>query len=81
MTRMSYQWAKPVSFDFHHLAVGDDDVVMCDWTITVQRREDGGEVTWRGMNVCQLQDGVIKWWREYYQDPEALKNAARPPKS
>lgn len=77
MTRMSYQWAKPVSFDFHHLTVGDDDVVMCDWTITVARRSDGGEVTWRGMNVCQLRDGVITWWREYYQDPDALARAAR----
>ena len=78
MTRMSFQWAKPKAFDFHHLAVGDDDVVMCDWTITVERRADHADVTWRGMNVCQLRDGRIAWWREYYQDPAALQHAARP---
>lgn len=76
MTRMSFKWAKPKSFDFHHITVGDDNVVMCDWTITVERRGDGGEVTWRGMNVCELRDGQIKWWREYYRDPEALRQAA-----
>jgi uncharacterized protein (TIGR02246 family) len=77
MTRQSFAWAKPRSFDFHHLAVGPDDVVMCDWTITVERRTDGGEVQWRGMNVCQVRDGRIVWWREYYQDPAALARAAR----
>jgi ketosteroid isomerase-like protein len=77
MTRMSFQWAKPKSFDFHYITVGDDNVVMCDWTITVERRSDGGEITWRGMNVCELRDGQIKWWREYYQDPEGLRHAAR----
>ncbi|MBM3671981.1 MAG: nuclear transport factor 2 family protein [Actinobacteria bacterium] len=77
MTKMSFEWAKPVSFDFHHLAIGDDDVVMCDWTITVARRADNQEITWCGMNVCQLKEGVIQWWREYYQDPESLKQAAR----
>jgi len=78
MAEQSFTWAKPKSFDFHHLAVGDDDVVMCDWTITVERRADGGDVTWQGMNVCQLRDGRITWWREYYREPAALAKAARP---
>jgi limonene-1,2-epoxide hydrolase len=78
MTRRSFEWAKPKSFDFHHLATADDDVVMCDWTITVERRSDGGEITWRGMNVCGLRDGRITWWREYYQDPDALAQALQP---
>jgi uncharacterized protein (TIGR02246 family) len=77
MARQSFAWAKPKSFDFHHIAVGDDNVVMCDWTITVERRADGGEVTWRGMNTCELRDGKIVWWREYYQDPAALARDAR----
>jgi limonene-1,2-epoxide hydrolase len=77
MVRQSFEWAKPKSFEFHHLAVGDDNVVMCDWTITVERRADGGEVTWRGMNICELRDGKILWWREYYQDPAALARSAR----
>lgn len=76
MTRMSFAWARPVSFEFHHLGV-DGDVVLADWTITVERRSDDGRVTWRGMSACELRDGVIGWWREYYQDPAALAQAAR----
>jgi ketosteroid isomerase-like protein len=77
MVRQSFAWAKPVAFEFHHLTLGDENVVMCDWTITVARRSDDGEVTWRGMNVCELRDGVIVWWREYHDDPAALARAAR----
>jgi uncharacterized protein (TIGR02246 family) len=76
MSRGSFQWAKPVSFEFHHLAV-DGDVVLADWTIAVERRSDGGRVEWRGMSACELRDGTITWWREYYQDPAALAKAAR----
>jgi uncharacterized protein (TIGR02246 family) len=76
MTRMSFAWAKPVSFEFHHLAV-TDDVVLADWTIAVARRSDGGLVEWRGMSACELHDGKILWWREYYDDPAALAKAAR----
>jgi len=76
MTRMSFRWAKPVSFVFHHLAV-DGDVVLADWTIAVERRSDGGLVEWQGMSACELRDGTITWWREYYRDPAALAKAAR----
>ena len=76
MTRRSFAWAKPESFEFHHLAV-TGDVVLADWTIAVTRRADGGRVEWRGMSACELRDGVIVWWREYYQDPAALAKAAR----
>ncbi len=76
MSRRSFQWAKPVAFEFHHLAV-DGDVVLADWTIAVERRSDGGRVEWRGMSACELRDGTITWWREYYQDPVALAKAAR----
>jgi uncharacterized protein (TIGR02246 family) len=76
MSRRSFQWAKPVAFEFHHLAV-DGDVVLADWTIAVERRSDGGRVEWRGMSACELRDGTITWWREYYQDPAALAKAAR----
>jgi hypothetical protein len=33
------------------------------------------------MNVCELRDGVIAWWREYYDDPAALAAAARAPRN
>jgi ketosteroid isomerase-like protein len=81
MSRRSFEWAKPVSFEFHHLAVGegdgDGDVVMADWTITVERRSDRQQVTWRGMSVCGIVDDRIAWWREYYEDPVGLGKAAR----
>ena len=76
MERGSLGWAAPRSFVVHHLAV-DGDVVLADWTITVERRDDRQPVTWRGMSACELRDGRIVWWREYYQDPAALGRAAR----
>ncbi|HEV3450870.1 MAG TPA: nuclear transport factor 2 family protein [Acidimicrobiia bacterium] len=76
MVRGSLRWARPRAFKVHHLAA-DGDVVLADWTITVERRADGQAVTWRGMSACELRDGRIVWWREYYQDPAALARAAR----
>jgi ketosteroid isomerase-like protein len=77
MARSSFGWARPVDFEFHHVAVGESDVVMADWTITVERRRDGAAITWRGMSSCTMVDGRITWWREYYEDPVALGRAAR----
>lgn len=76
MVRGSFGWAAPKTFEVHHLAV-DGDVVLADWTITVERRTDGTPVTWRGMSACELADERIVWWREYYQDPVGLARAAR----
>lgn len=76
MARGSFAWARPLSFDFHHLAA-DGDLVLADWTIAVERRSDETRIEWRGMSVCELRDDVIAWWREYYEDPGALAKAAR----
>jgi ketosteroid isomerase-like protein len=76
MVRQSFAWAKPRAFVFHHLAV-EGDVVLADWTISVERRHDGGTVEWGGMSVAELREGKIVWWREYYDDPAALARAAR----
>lgn len=76
MARGSLAWARPLSFDFHHLAA-DGDIVFADWTIAVERRSDATRIEWRGMSVCELREGVIAWWREYYEDPGALAKAAR----
>jgi uncharacterized protein (TIGR02246 family) len=78
LSASSFAWARPVAFDFHHLAV-DGDVVLADWTITVERRSDGQEVKWRGMSACELRNGQITWWREYYEDPAALRTARTAP--
>jgi len=76
MVRQSFAWAKPVAFEFHHLAV-QGDVVFADWSISVERRHDGQVVAWDGMSVAELRDAKIVWWREYYADPAALAQAAR----
>lgn len=70
----SFAWGRPVAFTVHRLAVADDDAVLADWTITVERRADGASVAWRGMSACGFDaDGRIRWWREYYEDPAALR--------
>jgi limonene-1,2-epoxide hydrolase len=76
MVRQSFAWAKPNAFEFHHIAV-DGDIVFADWTISVERRHDAKVIEWCGMSVAELRDGRIVWWREYYDDPQALATAAR----
>ena len=61
----SFAWATPVSFDVHALAV-DGDLVLSDWTIRARRCDDGVEVEWRGLSVCELRDDRIVWWREHH---------------
>ena len=65
LVRASAGRTRPVRFDFHRLAV-EGDVVLAEWTITVARRDDGREVTWDGMSACGIRDGLITWWREYW---------------
>jgi ketosteroid isomerase-like protein len=66
LVRASFAWARPRSFEFHHLAVAGDDVVLAEWTISTEK------ATWRGMSACALADGRIRWWREYW-DPAQLR--------
>jgi ketosteroid isomerase-like protein len=70
LVRASLGWARPRSFEFHHLAVAGD-VVLAEWTISVERRDTGAVLGWRGMSACQLAEGRIRWWREYW-DPAAI---------
>jgi ketosteroid isomerase-like protein len=68
----SFAWAEPVSFDVHHLAVDEaGGIVLADWTIRARRREDDVLVEWRGLSVCELRDGRIRWWREHHLAPPA----------
>jgi ketosteroid isomerase-like protein len=64
----SFQWARPLSFDVHALAV-DGDVVLAEWTIRAERRDDGVVVEWSGMSACELRGDRIAWWREYHRKP------------
>jgi len=72
LVRASFARSRPVEFTFDAIAVAAPDVVMADWTISVERRDTGAIVSWRGMSVCRVVDGRITRWREYYEDPAAL---------
>jgi len=63
-----FDWAVPISFEVHRLAVNGDDV-FADWTIRARRRSDDAVVEWRGLSVCELRDGKITWWREHHLAP------------
>ena len=67
----AFAWARPRTFEFHHLAVAEDLTVLAEWSISTERREDAGVTAWRGMSVCALRDDRIAWWREYW-DPSQL---------
>jgi limonene-1,2-epoxide hydrolase len=71
MVERSLVALRPVSFDFHALAV-DGPLVLAEWTIALEWRADGRALSYRGMSVCELVDGRIRWWREFY-DPAALR--------
>lgn len=65
LVRASFAAAKPVSFDFDHLAV-DGDIVLAEWRIAIESRDTGGRVAWAGMSRCAIRDGLITEWREFW---------------
>src|SRR5258708_30409107 len=58
MVRGSFGWAAPQSFVVHHLGA-DADVVLADWTITVERRADGQAATGRGETARRVAPGPL----------------------
>jgi len=73
LVRQSLAHVRPVRFDFHQLAV-HGDVVLAEWTIDLEVRADGRPISYRGMSVCEIAEGRIRRWREYY-DPADLRPA------
>jgi uncharacterized protein (TIGR02246 family) len=71
LVRRSYEALAPVSFVFHEIAARGPKV-LAEWTITMRVRADGREISYRGMSICELSDGLIRTWREYY-DPSHLR--------
>ena len=65
LIRQSVQFARPLRFEFAHIAVAGD-VVLAEWTIAIERRDTGRIIEWRGMSVCAIVDGTIREWREYW---------------
>jgi limonene-1,2-epoxide hydrolase len=70
LVEQSFAWARPVSFDVHALAV-DGDLMLAEWTIRAERRNDGVIIEWSGMSACEVRDERIVWWREYHRRPPA----------
>src|SRR5262245_2607113 len=65
LVRQSATFSRPVRFEFHHLATRGS-MVLAEWTIAIERRADRRTITWDGMSVAELRDGLIVWWREYW---------------
>jgi ketosteroid isomerase-like protein len=67
----SMRHMRPVSWEFHRLAV-DGDHVLAEWTIEGEYIAREKLVRWSGMSVCRIEDGLIHEWREYW-DPAAVR--------
>ena len=67
----SMESMRPVSWEFHHLAV-DGDRVLAEWTIEGEYTARSKVVRWSGMSVCRIESGLIHEWREYW-DPSAVR--------
>jgi len=65
LVRRSTAASRPVTFEIHHLAVAGD-MVLAEWSIAVERRDDGRRIAWRGMSSCEIRGGLITVWREYW---------------
>ena len=68
----SFERMRPVSWEYHRLAV-DGDHVLTEWTISGEIRANGKPASWRGMAICRIEDGLIREWREYW-DPASLRD-------
>jgi ketosteroid isomerase-like protein len=74
LVRRSNATTRPLRFNVLYLAIAGDDVVLAEWVITVERRQGGEPITWRGMSRCTIRDGLITEWREYW-NPADLAGA------
>src|SRR6266404_5404837 len=55
LVRQAFAFARPLSFDFTHIAVAGDVVLA-----------GGRRIEWWGMSVAEVQGGRIRRWREYW---------------
>jgi ketosteroid isomerase-like protein len=67
LVRRSLASARPLRFDFTHIAVAGP-MVLAEWRIGIERRDGGRRIEWSGMSVAEVRDGLIRTWREYW-DP------------
>jgi len=64
LVRRSLTAGRPLAFEFLHIAVAGD-VVLAEWQIAIGRA-DGERIEWCGMSVAEVRDGLIHYWREYW---------------
>ena len=62
--RRSYLRFRPISWEFHEIAVHGDHV-LAEWTVIMEERTTGAERTIRAMSICEIRDGRTTWQREY----------------
>ncbi|MBW1884128.1 MAG: nuclear transport factor 2 family protein [Deltaproteobacteria bacterium] len=62
---------RPIAWEFHSIAI-DGERVLAEWTIKGEYIKASKAVSWRGMSICTIRDGLIVHWREYW-DPAALR--------
>jgi ketosteroid isomerase-like protein len=74
VVRQSTAHGRPLYLDFHCLAVRGDSV-LAEWSIGIERRDDGRRMEWRGMSSARLRDGLIVEWREYWNPHDLLAKA------
>jgi len=70
LVRQSAQLTRPLRFDFEHVAV-HGQLVLAEWRIAIERRDDGRRLEWHGMSIAEIRDDLIVMWREYW-NPMAL---------
>jgi limonene-1,2-epoxide hydrolase len=65
LVRRAFAASRPLAFEFTHIAVAGD-IVLAEWRIAVERRDDGRRVEWWGMSVAEVRAGLIHAWCEYW---------------
>jgi len=74
LVRQSLEFSRPLRFDFAHIAV-EGSVILAEWTIAIERRDTKSVIAWRGMSACEVRDGKIRWWREYWNPADLVSGA------
>ena len=69
--RRSYLRFRPVSWEFHEVAV-HDSTVLAEWTVTTEVRTTGAKRSIRAMCICEISDGLITCQREYQSPLEIM---------
>ena len=65
LVRRSHERVRPISFDFDHIAVAGD-FVLAEWRVGIEDRRTGRRIVYPGMSSCRIEEGLIVWWREYW---------------